>query len=241
MSKLLRILVDFVKALLNRLSVPKESHDQKEEEKSMYLEKKTTNLLTLGGKNRPGTKLKRLDAIVLHWIGPYANQVPDNARTWWEKGEVFGSAHYVVGKKGEILVTIPDDEVAYHAGSTTLDPVSKKIHTDFARKLFGESVTKGSFVNSYSIGIEMIPIDNAPGTLSQETLDAVSEICVYTLTKHKKTVLIVTDHWETVGWKRCPEYWVQFPEKFVAFKKQLNKKMPPELQVPDTQIIQNYP
>jgi hypothetical protein len=68
------------------------------------------NLLTLGTQNRPGEKIIELRAVVLHWLAA-PNQRPVNTRAWFESGQAFGSAHYVVGTDGDILRVLPENEV----------------------------------------------------------------------------------------------------------------------------------
>jgi N-acetylmuramoyl-L-alanine amidase len=261
-QKLLLKIIDFFKLLFHNKIAPEETpqdvtqepsqevqQDLKKEEENelkeekdidMYLEKKVINLLTLGKKNRPGNKIKELKALVIHWIGPYSNQEPKHPRDWWESESVYGSAHYIVGKKGEIMFTIPENEIGYHIGSTQIDPKSKKIYTDHARKLFGEEICKQSTVNYYAIGIETIPIDNEPGTFSQATLDAASELCIDILIRNNLTVNILTTHYELTGWKLCPQLWAKNPKLFVDFKKKINKRLPKTLQISERLILQNY-
>jgi N-acetylmuramoyl-L-alanine amidase len=198
------------------------------------------NYLTMGKKNRPGTKIKELKALVLHWIGEYPKQLPINTRSWWESEQVYGSAHYIIGHDGAILKTLPEDEIGYHIGSTTIDPVSKKVYTDFARKMFGDLVCLKATNNSYAIGIEMCPIEK-DGTFSEETLEATRQLVVDILTRNKKTVDILTNHWEICGWKRCPVLFANYPEKFTEFRKQVNARLPAALQVPENTIKQQYP
>jgi hypothetical protein len=84
----------------------------------------------------------------------------------------YGSAHYIIDFDGTILRCIPDSEVAYHCGSSTPDPVSHKIYTDWAREHFGEYAVnyKCYSPNNCTIGIELCTLDNegsfTPNTLS---------------------------------------------------------------------------
>ena len=177
----------------------------------------TENLLTAKKQNRPGNRIIDLRALVIHWIGPYPKQDPIDTRGWWESGKAFGSAHYIISHEGAIMRTLPEYEVGYHIGSTTPDPVSKKVYTDKARQLFGEDVCFRAMNNFYSIGIEMCPIDTV-GNFSNETLVSAIQLCGDILNRYRKDTRILTTHFEVVGWKRCPELWTDKPEMFENFK-----------------------
>jgi len=179
------------------------------------------NLLT-PGKNRSRDKIRELKAVVLHWVAA-PNQLPINTRSWWEKGEVYGSAHYIIGTDGVILRTLPEDEIGYHVGSNQIDPVSKRIYTDKARAMFGETICSQGMVNFYSIGIELEHLNMNPGDFSKATLQAAAELCADILKRNKKTVDILTTHHEMVGWKDCPRLWTNNPALFDEFKNMVNK------------------
>jgi N-acetylmuramoyl-L-alanine amidase len=50
---------------------------------------------------------------------------------------VWGSAHYIIDLNGDTYHAVPDNEVAYHCGSSQKDPASGRIYTDWARAKFG--------------------------------------------------------------------------------------------------------
>jgi N-acetylmuramoyl-L-alanine amidase len=184
----------------------------------------TENLLTMGKRNRPGDKIIRLKAVVLHWLAA-PNQRPINTRTWWESGQGVGSAHYVVGTDGDILRTLPEEEIGYHVGSSQPDPKSGKLYTDKARELLGpEAFTgktaKGVWItpNFFTIGIEMSHINMIPGDFTELTLQAAAELCADILKRHSLPICAVTTHNEMVGWKDCPRLWTNNPGLFDEFK-----------------------
>jgi N-acetylmuramoyl-L-alanine amidase len=170
-------------------------------------------LLPLGHMNRPGTKLREKKAIIIHWTaGP--NQTPDGTIAWFKTGQVYGSAQYVIGTKGEVVRCIPDDEVAYHCGSSQIDPLSKKVYTDWGRTVIGSNYcSEKSSPNNATIGFELIPLD-MNGTLSDETILAAIE-----LTKEiakRDGYKFVGRHYDVVGWKNCPK---NFVDNYSAWKK----------------------
>jgi len=182
------------------------------------------NLLTLGKRNRPGEKIIKLKAVVMHWLAA-PNQRPVNTRGWWESEQGVGSAHYVIGTDGEILRTLPEDEIGYHIGTSQPDPASGKNYTDKARSLFGaEAFTgksaRGNWItpNYFAIGIEMSHLNMNPGDFSEPTLQAAAELCVDILKRYNLSISAITTHHEIVGWKDCPKLWTDKPELFTQFK-----------------------
>lgn len=162
--------------------------------------------------SRPGKKITDIMAIVIHWPdakGKSAQWVHNYFNDLLPLENRYGSAHYVIGLQGEIVQCIPEDEMAYHCGSAELDPVSEKIYTDKARLVFGEYASKPyKSPNQVSLGIEVCHIDNH-GAMNKCTVDTlvtfVSEICVkYGLDPQTQ----VLRHYDVVGWKDCPRYWV---------------------------------
>jgi N-acetylmuramoyl-L-alanine amidase len=138
------------------------------------------------------------------------------------------------------LKTLPEDEVGYHIGSTTPDPISKKVYTDFARKQFGDLICQKALNNSYAIGIELCPIEK-DGRFSEDTLEACRQLVIDILTRNNKTVDIVTTHHAITGWKFCPKLFADYPEKFIAFRKEINARLPEALRVQENTIKQQYP
>jgi N-acetylmuramoyl-L-alanine amidase len=171
--------------------------------------------------SRPSRKLKSVNAIVIHWpswSNASAQIIHDYFYTDIPKEKRYASAHYVVGLDGEIAQCIPDDEIAYHCGSAKLDPKSGRVYTDKAREVFGEYASNPNLSpNQVSIGIEVCHIDDK-GTMNKVTVDSlvrfVSELCVtYSLDPSRQ----VLRHYDVVGWKDCPRYWVNNLEAWNRF------------------------
>ncbi len=86
------------------------------------------NLLTKNPYSRPGTKIGRIKNIVIHWVGNAGSTAIAN-RNYFESlkdKKIYASSHYIIGLEGEVILCVPEEEVAYH----------------------------GNSANSYSIGIE---------------------------------------------------------------------------------------
>jgi N-acetylmuramoyl-L-alanine amidase len=179
------------------------------------------DLLTINEYSRPGRKLKEVKGIVLHWTGNPGASAKAN-RDFFESRKTgaqgYGSAHYIIDLDGSIIRDIPDDEVAYHCGSSQVDPASGKIYTDLARKFFGDYCLNpsGNSPNNASIGIEMCPLD-ALGHFTVETWKATEQLVVQLLKQFNLGVDRITTHEQVVGWKSCPLLFHNHPEELTRF------------------------
>ena len=131
----------------------------------------------------------------------------------------YGSAHYIIGQKGEIIQAIPDNEIAYHCGTDKEDPASGQIYTNYARKKFGHYAVdwQTTSPNFCTIGIELCPTDY-DGNFTEKTINAAVELCAYLCNKHHLTADDITTHHDIVGWKDCPRVWTKQPELLDAFR-----------------------
>jgi N-acetylmuramoyl-L-alanine amidase len=120
-----------------------------------------------------------------------------------------------------------ENEVAWHCGSKTIDPVSGKMYTDWTRAVLGEYATndKGRTPNYCTVGVEMHAID-AGGRFSDETMLAALDIGVLVCQLHSlDPIRQVTTHHQIVGWKDCPRWWTSHPEQFGKFKDALRGQL----------------
>jgi N-acetylmuramoyl-L-alanine amidase len=181
------------------------------------------NLLTVNDYSRPGRQHAKVLALIMHWTA-VPNQAAIEVRNFFESRKSgtlgYGSAHYIVDLGGTIIRCIPEAEVAYHVGSTELDPASKKIYTDWARTKFGTfaSNPETSSPNGCTLGIEMCPIDDQ-GNFNQATTDAAVELVADICRRLELDPMSdIATHNMVVGWKDCPRLWVNHPEKLQQFK-----------------------
>jgi N-acetylmuramoyl-L-alanine amidase len=136
--------------------------------------------LTVNHYSRPGRPLGAVKGIILHWVG-VGGQRAYNTWGYFENGcpkdKHYSSAHYIIDLNGDIYHAVPDNEVAYHCGSSQKDPASGRIYTDWARSKFGPYVDRPNInsPNNCTIGIELCVIDN-DGNFTHETLDAAKEL-----------------------------------------------------------------
>ena len=144
-----------------------------------------TSIYDEGIANRPGTKLIELRSVVIHWTAEHDN-TPKGVKDWWQKNGNTG-AHYIIGKGGDIWNVIPNDEVAYHAGSyMTLEKAhandSKYIYTEFAKNNYKPSKdSRCPKPNLFTVGIEMIPKNKDTGEYTDDTRKAAVELAAYLL------------------------------------------------------------
>ena len=182
----------------------------------------TDAFLTPNEYSRPAKRLERVMAIVMHWTAnPKVSAL--NNRNFFEfrknGKDGYGSAHYIIGFEGEIIRCIPDDEIAYHCGTDKLDPESRRIYTDWARKHFGyyaQNPDKTS-PNHVTLGIELCPLDSA-GHFANATIASAVELCADLIKRYGLTADDITTHHDIVGWKNCPKLWTDHPDLFEAFK-----------------------
>ena len=168
---------------------------------------------------------------MIHWVAnakttaknnrDYFNNLPSINANNNKKGlkSTYGSAHEVIGLDGEVVLCIPDNETAYHVGSKT--------YTNKAKKLIA------SYPNRYSYGIECCHPDWI-GKFNNKTyttlINRVADLCIkFNLKPSKNTIW---RHYDVVGWKDCPRYYVKNPKEWDQlikdvqdiYNKKINKK-----------------
>jgi N-acetylmuramoyl-L-alanine amidase len=187
-----------------------------------------TEYIDVNGFSRPGKKRPATLAIVLHNVGvprqsaravrDYFNSLK-NQNAMDNKPDISASAHYVIDLDGSIIALIPEDEKAYHCGTSQKDPASRQLYTNRAREVLGFYAEKPNVTspNSATIGIEMCHDDG--GVFTPETLQAARELCVNICKTYQLDPLKqILTHNEIVGWKECPFLWTRRPTYFMDFK-----------------------
>jgi N-acetylmuramoyl-L-alanine amidase len=149
-----------------------------------------------------------------HWVAIPNSSAMDN-RYYFENRNhgktCYGSAHEIVDSNGDVVLAIPPNEMAYHVGSKT--------YTDEALAVLGE------YPNDCTYGIECTHID-WEGNMTKETLETLANRCADLCKKYDLNP--ITDIWthkQVVGWKNCPKYFVDHPDKFEAFKIKVKELM----------------
>lgn len=167
--------------------------------------------LTQNEWSRPMRKLRSVKGLVIHWVANPETSAEAN-RNFFENRKYgktdYGSAQYIVGQKGEIILCMPETEVAYAVGSPTY---TKEALT----RIFSDPVNDSP--SNYTISIECCHID-WEGRMTKETYDSTLELAVDILYRHNLTESDLWLHQEVVGWKDCHRWFVRNPDEWKKFK-----------------------
>ncbi len=157
-------------------------------------------LLTISKYCRSGEKQNKIQNIVVHWVGNAGSSAIGN-RNYFNSlsttHKTSASSHYIVGLEGEIIRCIPDNEVAFHAGSYSM--------------------------NRKSIGIENCHPDWG-GKFNSKTYNSLVELCASLCKQYGLTVNSIIRHYDVTG-KCCPKYYVENPSAWQQFKQDVQNKM----------------
>ena len=150
--------------------------------------------------SRPGTELKKIDGVVIHYVGNPGTTAEANRNYFASlasgKEGTFASSHFVVGLNGEVIQCIPMTEVAYASNERNDDTVS----------------------------IEVCHPDET-GEFSSVTYDRLVELTAWLCqTFDLDPEEQVIRHYDVTG-KVCPKYYVENPEAWEAFQADTAKKL----------------
>lgn len=169
-------------------------------------------LLTPNASIRPQYRMRRVDAIVLHWVGNPGTSAEQNRRYFESLKDTTlkASAHYIIDAK-EIVRCVPEDEVAYHCGSQTG-------YTPWATERW-----HGEHANWYCLGVEHCHPDWS-GVWAPEvewwSQLLVAGLCVQYGLKVEDIIL----HWTVTG-KECPRHMVADPWRLTAYRERVRALM----------------
>jgi N-acetylmuramoyl-L-alanine amidase len=176
--------------------------------------------LTISKYSRSGLPLFDVLGLVIHWTAK-PKQTPDGVWRYYESEEAaiehYGSAHYIIGFDGEIIQAIPENEAAMHVGSAVNDPVSGLVYTDIARALFPGFCSATTSPNRVTLGIELCTT-NIFGEFVQKTIASAVELSKDICKRHNLWWGRLVRHYDVVGWKDCPRWFVNNPAAWLAFK-----------------------
>ena len=185
------------------------------------------DFLTINEYSRPGRRIREMLGLVMHWTANPAANAKQN-RDFFENKKTgmsgYGSAHYIIDQNGIIVAAIPENEVAYHCGSSEKDPASGKVYTNEARRRFGRYASENSSPNLCTIGVELCPKD-ATGNFTNATINVAVELCADICKRYGLTVQAITTHHNIVGWKDCPKLWTEKPQLLEAFRQSVEDKI----------------
>lgn len=165
-------------------------------------------LLTPNPHSRPQLQMRRVDAIVLHWVGNPGTSAEANRRYFesLKDGSSNASAHYIIDRS-EIVRCVPDDEVAYHCGQPAGQP-----YTPWATARWG-----AEHPNWYTIGIEHCHPDWS-GVWERDVLLRSHVLAAGLCVKFNldPTEAIITHN--TVTGKDCPRWFVADPRQLTLYR-----------------------
>ena len=150
------------------------------------------DLLPVNEYSRCGDKLKRVNAVVIHYVGN-PNTTAWQNRSYFENlatsGETSASSNLIVGLEGEALLCVPLDEVAYCSNDRNYDTVSIEFcHPDEDGK--PNQTTYDTLVKLTAWLCDLYGLDTQEGIIR---------------------------HYDVTG-KQCPMYFVQNEAEWTQFK-----------------------
>jgi N-acetylmuramoyl-L-alanine amidase len=169
-------------------------------------------LLTKNKYSRPGTALKSVKGVVIHWVANPGTSAMAN-RNYFENLQDqppglppdryrYASTHYITDIGGEVIRCVPEEEVCYHVGAD-------KYSNEALRRLSG-------YPNNCTIGIELCH-PKADGKFSGATLRSCRELVSFLLSKYGLDKEDLWRHFDVTG-KICPKYFVEHTDEWDAFK-----------------------
>ena len=151
-------------------------------------------LLTVNPYSRPGTALGQVNGIVIHYTanpGTGAIQNRDYFEGLKDSGETHASSHFIIGLDGEIVQCIPCNEVSYASNDRNDDTIS----------------------------IECC-IPDETGKFNAATYRSLVELTSWLCRCYGLSSDAVIRHYDVTG-KLCPKYYVEHPEAWEQFKREL--------------------
>lgn len=171
--------------------------------------------------SRPGKELIEPRFLIIHWVQNARTTAQQN-RDFWESrkngGLGYGGAPFIVDDYGPLQCG-PLNEMYPHVGT------GKGI-TDWALEEFGQGSKDGySLANYYTIGIEMCHVD-WEGSFSQKTWNHTVSLAARICRQHGWNPRFnMARHYDVVGWKECPKWFVDYPEEWQRFIEEVAAEM----------------
>lgn len=135
--------------------------------------------------SRPGTALKEINGVVIHYVGNPNTSAAANRSYFGNLAlthETYASAHFLVGLEGEIIQCVPLTEIAYCSNKRNEDTIAIEVcHPDAAGKFNPET---------------------------QEALEQLTAWLCLTFDLKEEEIL---RHYD-INEKICPKYYVENPD-----------------------------
>lgn len=153
-------------------------------------------LLTVNSYSRPGTPLKKVRGVVIHYTANPGSTAIAN-RNYFEglkdSHTTKASSHFIVGLEGEIVQCIPTAEISYASNQRNKDTISIEC--------------------CYS---------HEDGSFNQKTYDSVIQLTAWLCKKFGLTSKDVIRHYDVTG-KMCPLYYVKHEDAWKQFRKDVDR------------------
>ncbi len=156
------------------------------------------DLLPVNDYSRPGTTLRKVSAVVIHYVGNPETTAEQNLSYFTrlaENGETYASSHFIIGLDGEILECVPVCEVAYCSNDRNDDTLS----------------------------IECCHPDET-GKFTDETYDSLVLLTAWLCDAFHLESSELIRHYDITG-KECPKYFVDHPDEWEVFKADVQTKL----------------
>lgn len=157
-------------------------HETEKEEGKVTAPYISTDLLEINDFSRPGTELREVNSIFVHYTANPKTSAAQNRSYFANLAQTHerpASAHYIIGYEGEILQCIPSDEQAYAVISRNED----------------------------SLSIECCYLDE-DGEFTKETYDSLVHMLAWLLQEYQLESSDILRHYDCGG-KLCPLYYVE--------------------------------
>lgn len=153
------------------------------------------DLLTINEFSRPGSERKKINGIVIHYVGnpnTTAKQNRDYFESLKDTKERKASSHYIIGLEGEIIQCIPLKEIAYASNSRNKDTIS----------------------------IEVCHPDET-GKFNDKTYQSLVKLTSWLSGRYRIKNSEIIRHYDITG-KNCPKYFVEHEKAWDQFKKDVD-------------------
>ncbi len=151
------------------------------------------NFLTPNKYSRPQIELKRVNGVVVHYVGNAGSSAIAN-RNYFEGNknrQIYASSHYIIGLNGEIIMCVPENEIAYCSNNRNKDTIS----------------------------IECCHLKE-DGKFNSKTLESLTYLLKDIIKRYDLKINDVIRHYDITG-KMCPLYFVKNEGEWEIFKKNL--------------------
>lgn len=155
----------------------------------------TEDYLTVNPYSRPGIKLPGgVKGIVVHYVAN-PGSTAENNRNYFEglkdSGDTYASSNFIIGLDGEIIASVPIDEVAYASNSRNEDTLS----------------------------IECCHPDET-GEFNEKTYNSLVRLTAYLCNRFDLNSEDVIRHYDVTG-KECPLYFVEHEDAWETFRQEV--------------------